>query len=91
MSSHRNYSGWVALLLLVLSGLPALGQDQELGGMQLFEPADPRPYGNWAQPNTGFFLDFDGVFWHISPPDKTTIGRPDRQAAQGCQSARQLW
>lgn len=76
MSSYRKYAGLAALLLVVLAGRPAVGQDHELRGMQLFEPTDVRPYGNWAQPRTGFFLTFDGIYWHISPPDKTTIGFP---------------
>jgi hypothetical protein len=76
MSPNRTHIGLAALLLVVLTGLPAFGQDHELQGMQLFEEADVRPYGNWAHPREGFFLTFDGIYWHISAPDKTTIGAP---------------
>jgi len=64
------------LLVVFLAELPAQGQDHELRGLQLAEPADVRPYGNWAQPKTGFFFDFEGIFWTISPPKVTTVGFP---------------
>ena len=76
MSSNRIYLGLSALLLVILTGAPALGQDHELQGMQLFEPSDVRPYGNWAQPKEGFFFNFDGLFWYITAPNKTSIGDP---------------
>jgi len=44
--------------------------------MDLFEPADIRPYDNWAEPKNGFFFTFDGLYWHISPAAKTSIGDP---------------
>jgi hypothetical protein len=77
MSLNRIYFGLAALLLIVLTGSPVYSQDHELQGMQLFEETDARPYGNWAAPKEGFFFTFDGIFWHITRPDKTTIGVPN--------------
>lgn len=74
MSAYRTHCGLAALLLGLLVGAPAYGQDHELKGMQLFEETDARPYGNWAAPKEGFFFTFDGIFWSISAPDKTPIG-----------------
>ena len=76
MSPNRIYSGLIALLFVMMTGLTAFGQDHELQGMQLFEPSDVRPYGNWAQPKEGFFFNFDGIFWYMTAPKKTSIGDP---------------
>jgi hypothetical protein len=80
MSSKRIYSGLAAGLALVLATMcahrMAYGEDSELQGMACFEPCDEAPYGNWAQPKDGFFLTFDGLWWHISAPPKTSIGDP---------------
>ncbi|MGD0900517.1 MAG: BBP7 family outer membrane beta-barrel protein, partial [Thermoguttaceae bacterium] len=35
-----------------------------------------RPYDNWAEPKTGFFCTFDGIYWYMTPPKKTTVGDP---------------
>jgi hypothetical protein len=78
MSPNRILSGLSTLAVVILTGFAALGEDHELQGLQLFEPADVRPYGNWAKPNEGFFLTFDGIFWTISAPKKTSIGDPNR-------------
>jgi hypothetical protein len=76
MSLHRIHFGLAALLSVVLSGSLAYSQDHELRGMQLFEESDVRPYGNWAQPKDGFFFTFDGIYWYLTRPNKTTIGVP---------------
>jgi len=76
MLCNRISLGLAAFLLVVSAGISARGQDHELAGVDLFEPADIRPYDNWAEPKTGFFFTFDGLLWHISPPDKTSIGDP---------------
>jgi len=75
MLSNRIVLG-LAAFLVVSSGMKAFGQDHELQGMALFEPADVRPYGNWAKPRNGLFFTFDGLYWHISPPAKTSVGDP---------------
>ena len=76
MLSNRISLGLAAFLVVVSAGMLARGQDHEPIGMDLFEPADIRPYDNWAQPKDGLFFSFDGLWWHISPPAKTSIGDP---------------
>ncbi len=78
MLANRISFGLAAFLLVVSAGMTARGQDHELQGAALFEPADVRPYDNWAEPKQGLFFTFDGLYWHISPCDKTTIGDPNR-------------
>ena len=76
MSPKRLTLGLASLLLGLLTGLTAYGQEgvRELPGMQLFDDADIRPYGDWEAPGEGFFVSFDGLWWTISAPKKTTIG-----------------
>jgi hypothetical protein len=76
MLSNRISLGLAAFLLVVSASVRAQGQDHELAGAALFEPADVRPYDNWAQPKQGLFVTFDGLYWHISPPAKTSVGDP---------------
>ena len=76
MLSNRISLGLAAFLLVVTAGMRAYGQDHELAGAALGEPADIRPYDNWAEPKQGLFFTFDGLYWHISPPAKTSIGDP---------------
>jgi hypothetical protein len=78
MSPNRiKYWGLGTLALLMLAGAAARGQENELRGGQLFEPADVRPYdGDWARPKTGFFCSLDGIYWFMSAPKKTSIGDP---------------
>ena len=77
MLSNRISLGLAALLLVVSAGMSAYAQDHELVGLALFEPADIRPYDNWAEQKNGFFFAFDGLYWHISPPAKTSVGDPN--------------
>jgi hypothetical protein len=76
MLFNRISLGLAAFLVVVSAAVAARGQDHEPAGMALFEPADTRPYDNWAQPKEGLFFTFDGLYWHISPPNKTSIGDP---------------
>jgi len=76
MLSNRISLGLVAFALAASAAITAYGQDHELEGAALFEPADMRPYDNWAQPRDGMFVTFDGLYWHISMPAKTTVGDP---------------
>jgi hypothetical protein len=76
MSPNRFYWGVGTLAFCLLVGGTARAQDYEVRGMQLFEPADVRPYDNWAEPRKGFFIDFDGIYWYLTAPKKTTIGDP---------------
>jgi hypothetical protein len=76
MLCNRMRFGLAAFLLAVSAGVTARSQENELQGVALFEPADIRPYDNWAEPKQGLFFTFDGLYWHISPPAKTSIGDP---------------
>ena len=76
MLANRISLGLAAFLLVVSAGMRADAQDHEAIGAALFEPADKRPYDNWAEPRNGLFFTFDGLYWHISPAAKTTIGDP---------------
>ncbi len=76
MSLNRIKFCLAAIFLLGSGGLTAFGQDHELEGMQLFEGADVRPYGNPSQPRNGFFFSFDGLYWHTSTPRIASIGDP---------------
>jgi hypothetical protein len=76
MLRNRISLGLAAFLLVVSTGVTARSQENELQGAALFERTDIRPYDNWAEPKDGLFFTFDGLYWHISPPAKTSIGDP---------------
>jgi hypothetical protein len=76
MLSNRFCFAIAAFLLAATASVSAYGQDHELEGAALFERADVRPYDNWAEPRNGLFFSFDGLYWHISPAAKTSIGDP---------------
>lgn len=78
MLSNRIALALGTVLLIAAGGTTvAYGQDHELEGAALFQPADERPYDNWAEQRNGLFFDFDGIYWHISMPYKTTVGDPN--------------
>jgi hypothetical protein len=66
-------SGFVAAISVCLT---ACAQDNEVQGLDFFEHADVRPYDNWAEQKNGAFFVFDGLYWHIQAPAKTSIGDP---------------
>jgi len=66
----KPWSG--VLCLVLLTALPAVGQDLE--GMQLFAPAEVGPYGDGPQPKEGYFFVFDGLSWSIGRPDVVVVG-----------------
>ena len=76
MLSNRFCYGLAAFLLAATASINAFAQDHDLEGMAIAQPADVRPYDNWAEPRNGLFFNFDGLYWHISPPAKTSIGDP---------------
>jgi hypothetical protein len=64
----------VALVLFaLLTAAPAFGQG--LAGLQLFAPADVSTFGGDQEPNEGYFFQFDGLWWSISPPDTKFVGK----------------
>jgi hypothetical protein len=67
---------WVALgfLFLFVLATPSFGQGPL--GFQLFAPADVSTYGGDIEPNEGYFFQFDGLYWAISPPKVHLIGYP---------------
>ena len=76
MLSNRFCFALVTFLLAATASINAFAQDHDLEGMAIAQPADVRPYGNWAEPRNGLFFSFDGLYWHISNPAKTSIGDP---------------
>jgi hypothetical protein len=77
MLLNRTFSHVAVGLLILLMGASALGQGLE--GMQLFAPADVSSYGRGTQPNEGFFFTYDILYWTISTPRVTTVGKEDRK------------
>ncbi|MGA2059765.1 MAG: BBP7 family outer membrane beta-barrel protein [Thermoguttaceae bacterium] len=73
MLLNRTFSHLAVGLLILLMGASAIGQDLE--GMQLFAPADVSSYGRGPQPNEGFFFVYDLLYWTISKPRVSTIGK----------------
>ena len=76
MLSNRYCVGLAAFLLAATAGIHAYAQDHDLEGMAIAQPADVRPYDNWAEPRNGLFFSFDGLYWHTSNPAKTSVGDP---------------
>ena len=73
MLLNRTFSQMAVGLLILLMGTSAIGQGLE--GMQLFAPAEVSSYGRGPQPNEGFFFVYDLLYWTISPPRVSTIGK----------------
>jgi hypothetical protein len=62
----------VGFSLALLTG-PSYGQ---LVGAPIFGPADVSTYGGDQEPNEGYFFQFDGLYWSISPPKTREVGYP---------------
>ena len=73
MLLNRTLSGMAFGLMVLLASSSVFGQG--LAGMQLFAPAELSSYGRGPQPNVGYFFVFDGLYWTITPPNLTTIGK----------------
>jgi hypothetical protein len=73
MLLNRTFSHLAVGLLILLMGASAIGQGLE--GMQLFAPAEVSSYGGGPQPNEGFFFVYDLLYWTISKPRVSTIGK----------------
>jgi len=76
MSSKCFYLGLACFMAAMSLCLSASAQDHEEQGLDFFEWADIRPYGNSAEQKNGFFFNFDGIYWHIQRPNLTSIGDP---------------
>jgi len=61
-------------LLVFLVAAPSYGQGPQ--GFQIFAPADVSTYGGGQPPNEGYFFQFDGLWWSISPPEVGEVGFP---------------
>jgi hypothetical protein len=73
MSLNRTRACAALGLLVLLATTPSFGEGPE--GMQLFAPADVSTFGGAQQPNDGYFFQFDVLYWSISRPDTTPIGK----------------
>jgi hypothetical protein len=74
MPLHRTIPFVAIGLLSCLLATPSFGQGPL--GVQLFAPADVSTYGGGQEPNEGYFFQFDGLYWSISPPEIHPIGFP---------------
>ncbi len=72
MLFNRTTSRLVLGLLLLMAASPCLAQGPL--GMQIFAPADVSTYGGGEEPNEGYFFQFDGLYWSITPPKVHTVG-----------------
>lgn len=43
--------------------------------MQMFATVDQSRYGGGYRANEGYFFSFEGLYWHLSPPEQTDIGK----------------
>lgn len=74
MPFNRTTSCVAIGLLFLLLATPTFGQGPL--GFQLFAPADVSTYGGEQEPNEGYFFQFDGLYWSITPPDVHLVGDP---------------
>lgn len=82
MSLNRTRSWLVACGLQLLFVWAAAAQElreeeyvHHVGDVQLFAPADLSSYGRGPPRPEGWFFTAEGLYWGISAPDRTTIGR----------------
>lgn len=74
MQIKRTSSHVTIGMLLLLLATPAFGQGP--GGMQIFGLTDVSTYGGPQKPNEGYFFDFQGLYWSITPGDTHPVGFP---------------
>jgi len=70
----RNFLLVTAGLSLLFAAFPCFGQGPQ--GMQLFGHADVSEFGVGPTLNEGYFFQFDGLYWSVSPPEVHEIGYP---------------
>lgn len=74
MLFNRTSTYVIIGLLLALLAVPTYGQGP--GGFQIFAPADLSTYGGDPKPNEGYFFQFHGLYWSITPPTVRPVGAP---------------
>ncbi|MBN1394653.1 MAG: BBP7 family outer membrane beta-barrel protein [Pirellulales bacterium] len=74
MTFNRTITYGVIVFMLLLSAAPTNGQGP--GGFQIFGLADVSTYGGNQKPNEGYFFQFDGLYWSITPPETHPVGYP---------------
>lgn len=78
MSLKRYYTWLLACTFVLCAGGSLVADEAELLE-QFDEPfgfADPDPYRGYQLPNTGYFFNFDQLYWSFSRPDVVEIGQP---------------
>jgi len=81
MSNNRFRTCLVAVCFSLALATGARAQLEEdtyfpgSGDVQPFAPADLSTYGSGPRQNEGWFLNFDQLYWTITAPDRTTVGR----------------
>jgi hypothetical protein len=75
MSLKRIATNVALGLYLLTVATPAFSQG--LRGLQLFDTPDLSTVGRGQRPNEGFFFSYDGLFWMISAPNATLVGKPE--------------
>lgn len=74
----KRFTTWLlACAMLLACGSGLLADEEELLGEfdHPFGYSDPYPYRGYHLPNTGYFFNFDQLYWGFSKPDWTQIGQ----------------
>jgi len=83
MGMKKNFRHLVAAMLTMAgAGVARAGEnwipllpDQDMYDFQLFAPPDLREYSIWADDGDGVYFDYDRLYWGITPPRFTEVGR----------------
>lgn len=78
MLFNRTSSRVAIGLFVILMASSTFGQGPL--GFQIFAPADVSTYGGAIEPNEGYFFQFDGLYWSVSPPNKSLVGQEGERA-----------
>lgn len=76
--SPRSKITWLLAILALGLCAAATAQTGDIADMQLFAPEDVQSYsyGDGPQPHTGWYFNFDGLFWSIGRPYTSWLGLP---------------
>lgn len=76
MSRKWVLTCFAAGVLILLTGLSARAAEDSLPLWRLFQQPDPcPPYDGKYDPPKGYFFNVHALYWWITPPELTTIGR----------------